>query len=542
MEKEYSQQVETDRLMETCQALTKWERLSGSSQELEAFRYFEKQFQQLGLSTDLVLHDAYISLPVSASLTVDGSDYPCQTHSMSVNARQLSAEICYLESLEELSPKRCMGRIVMAVSRPVYGAVHRAEMAGAAGMICIQKRRICEGIISNAWGSPAPDAGDWFPQIPVVSVTDQIADQILKECTRMQAVMSVETDTGWRKIPSLTATLKAPADTEEYVMFSGHLDSWYYGAIDNGTVNAAQLEVARIASENQADLKRNLKFVMFSGHSHGRYAGSAWYADHHWEELHEHCVLNINADSLGGKGADDLTQSIIMPEAKTVAQEIIRKLTGVEYVGTRPGRLADQSFWICGVTSAFASFSKHKETEPTGSNLGWWWHTPDDTYDKIDPANLKRDVEIFTDYIMRFATADRIPLDFRCTAVSIRKAAQQWKEKAREECCLECVLERIAEVERRLAEFYGQQQDSKDYNRKIMEIGRELVPLYLTTGNIYANDPANPVPALPSLMVIDQMNTVPAGSPDEKQYMVALVRKKNYVMHSLLKVLKIIES
>ena len=103
-------------------------------------------------------------------------------------------------------------------------------------------------------------------------------------------------------------------------MFSGHLDSWYYGAIDNGTVNAAQLEIARIAAKNREYLRHNFRIVNFSGHSHGRYAGSAWYADEHWMELHEHCIININADSIGGKNASDITKSMVMPETAGLAK------------------------------------------------------------------------------------------------------------------------------------------------------------------------------------------------------------------------------
>ena len=33
-----------------------------------------------------------------------------------------------------------------------------------------------------------------------------------------------------------------------------------------------------------------------------------------WEELHKSCVVNVNADSLGGKDAMDVQHSTIMPE------------------------------------------------------------------------------------------------------------------------------------------------------------------------------------------------------------------------------------
>lgn len=540
MENRYSPKVSIDNLMQTCRMLAKWERLSGSEQELEAFRYFESEFQKLGMETELVLHDAYISLPVSARLVVNEREYPCQTHSMSVNVERLSAEIYRAASAEDITQENCAGKIVMTVARADYKTARRAEMVGAVGLICVQIKRICESIISNAWGSPTPYDRELFPQIPVVSITDETERQMLVAGCPLKALLSVATDTGWRKIPSLTATVLAENKTDEFMMFSGHLDSWYYGAIDNGTVNATQLEVARIAIESRKDLKRNLRIVMFSGHSHGRYAGSAWYADHHWEDLHENCVINVNADSLGGVGADDLTQSIIMPEARNVAKEVIRRLTGVEYVGARCGRLADQSFWINGVTSAFASFSKHKIPEPTGGNLGWWWHTPEDTYDKIDPQNLLRDAQIFAEFVMLYATSDRILLDFRQTAEEIRIACEEWNKKSREGFELSDVLERLGVVSEELERFYRADLPVQEYNRKVMEIGRELVPLNLTTGNIYANDSANPFPAVPSLMLMDQLIQAKPGSAEEKEIIVALVHKKNYIRHSLLNVLKII--
>ena len=88
-------------------------------------------------------------------------------------------------------------------------------------------------------------------------------------------------------------------------MFNGHVDSWHYGAMDNGTANATQLEVARLLAEHRDELYRGVRMAFWSGHSHGRYASSAWYADAFWHDLHERCACNVNIDSVGGKGAVD---------------------------------------------------------------------------------------------------------------------------------------------------------------------------------------------------------------------------------------------
>ena len=49
--------------------------------------------------------------------------------------------------------------------------------------------------------------------------------------------------------------------------------------------------------------------AFWSGHSHGRYASSAWYADTFWHDLHERCVCHVNIDSVGAKGAVDPERS-----------------------------------------------------------------------------------------------------------------------------------------------------------------------------------------------------------------------------------------
>ncbi len=34
--------------------------------------------------------------------------------------------------------------------------------------------------------------------------------------------------------------------SDKFVLFSGHVDSWYYGAMDNASANAVMIEVAKL--------------------------------------------------------------------------------------------------------------------------------------------------------------------------------------------------------------------------------------------------------------------------------------------------------
>ena len=89
--------------------------------------------------------------------------------------------------------------------------------------------------------------------------------------------MFTSVDTSWRPIPELVADLDV--DGRDYVMFSGHVDSWHYGAMDNASANATMIETARMLADNRESLRRGVRFAFWSGHSHARYAGSTWFAD-----------------------------------------------------------------------------------------------------------------------------------------------------------------------------------------------------------------------------------------------------------------------
>lgn len=547
---DFLKDLSVDNLMQFDQKIASFTRHSGTDEEYQAFLYMKEKYESFGYRTELVLHDAYISLPVSAKLTVNGTGVYAQTHSMvpSTPTGGISGPVVYVpeKKLSNLKHGSLKGKILAVDGRATFPLVKKVSRLDPVGLICIQEDPIRECIPSGAWGSPDTHCEGLYPEIPIVSVRESETAWI-RDGKEYKACMETEVDTGWRKIPSLTAFLDVCPKSEKYVMFTGHLDSWYYGAIDNGTVNAAQLEVARLVAKNKDKLKRNFRLVNFSGHSHGRYAGSAWYALENWMDLHKNCVANINADSIGGKKSSDITHSLIMPETLGLAKEVVKTLTGEDFQGIRCLRNADQSFWICGVSSAFASFSKQpKIKQPDGTAsvgkgnapLGWWWHTPGDLPENIDPDNFKRDVSIFAAYIMEFLCRDVIPLDFSRTAERILAVLQSWQEKS----CGILKLEREVRLAERLKKTLEEHEFTAEENNKKLKLGRILVPLLNTTGNIYRNDNAENYPEIPSLMLIDQLKNVEPDSMDRMEYLTELMQKKNYVAYSLNSALELMNS
>src|SRR6266568_4723872 len=116
--------------------------------------------------------------------------------------------------------------------------------------------------------------------------------------------------------------------------------------------------ILRADAERLSELRRGMRFAFWSGHSHGRYAGSAWYADHAWRDLERRCVLHMNVDSTGARGATDYTVFHATEDAADFAETVVADVTGQRGRARHFSRAGDQSFWGIGVPSAFMSMSQ----------------------------------------------------------------------------------------------------------------------------------------------------------------------------------------
>ncbi len=547
-----------ENLLRDTEKIATWERISGSCAELESFEYIKQKLAEVGCKTTLYSHDAYVSIPEQAELTLNGVSFECRTHSMSPSVQGLQAPLVFVGKTADMNEKVCAGRIVVIRGRAERDPVIKAAEVGAVGLVCISGEYIYEACLSPIWGSPSYKNKHLLPTVPTVSISLATWDLIQEHITKHEsnlATLNCQASSKWHKQPLLVAEINAEQSTDKFVMFSAHVDSWFHGAMDNGSANAILMEVGRVAAQNRNKLKNNLRLVFFSGHSQGRYSGSCWYFEKMWEDIHYNCIISVNIDSPGAIGANDLTRSTIMPEGKPFAQKLIKELTGVDFVGRRYSRFADQSFWGTGVSCSFASFSKQildgqttvgKFTIPVGGSLdlGWWWHTPADTFDKIDADNLYRDAKIFVNYIMHYLNNSVIDLDFRVSIQEIIAALQDWQNKAGDRVDLQLAITRAEQVAEHLAVLYATQpteqsscEEIANFNQKIWRVGRLLVAMNYTQGDVYRNDPAVPQPPVPALMDINAL--IKADSTEEfLEIELEVKRGLNYVMHSLREVLR----
>ncbi|CDZ32356.1 Peptidase M28 [Neorhizobium galegae bv. officinalis] len=405
-------------------------KLSGTAEELESFKYLERQIASYGYRTKLLLHDAYISLPGRAAVEIGGNAVRCITHSMSVSTpgEGISAEVIYVaEGAEaDLEGIDVEGHIILVDGIATEDVAALASARGAIGQIHVSpNEHLYEMCVSPVWGSPSQHTRTQLPKTAICTISRDDGERLRQACRAAKAPvarLTTEVDTGWRKTPILVAEL-SPGDRPDapFVLFSGHHDTWHYGVMDNGGANATMLEAARLLAERRESWRRGLRICFWSGHSHGRYSGSAWYADEYWDELEQRCVAHVNVDSTGGAGADILTNSSVIEELKAVAARAVETVTGQVHRGRRHGRAADQSFWGVGIPSMFGSLS-HQPPGPVKmlTALGWWWHTPHDTEEHIDPANLQRDTEIVLRVLGELLDAPILPLDYTAYAASLK--------------------------------------------------------------------------------------------------------------------------
>lgn len=542
--------------MRDVRLIAQWERLSGSPAERRAFEYIERELRAAGVRTQMMEHPALISLPKAASFRLldGGEDLSCITHSFAATVRDLEAPLAYIGDGVPPSPVSLAGRIAVTDGLAMPGRVAQIERAGAAAAVFLNRDpRVHEMIVSTVWGSPTPDRVAELPAIPVVSMAGPPADR-LREAVRdgrdrPRARISAEVATSWVTLPLLIADI--PGDREDtFVLLAGHVDSWYVGAMDNGGANAAMMEIARLMA--RAKPHRGLRLAFWSGHSHGRYAGSTWYADTHWAELDRSCAVHLYIDSIGGRGATLLTSGYCMPETKSVGQAAVKSVARRRYAGSRVGRSGDQSFLGIGIPSLFMTLSEHPKDGPEASRdfaitgtdtggLGWWWHTPEDTPDKLDPAFLVRDTAIYLEAIRRLCTEPILPLDYTATAAGLIAQLSEVQERLGNRFDLRpCLAEarRFARAARALrartrGRRAGRWRNVQAFNGAVMSLGRALIPVLYTRAGRFDHDPAASLHVLPPLAEADVLTAAAPGSPEARAAAVALTRGCNRLLDAL---------
>lgn len=542
--------VSAERMMSGLETFAQWPKIAATAGEAASFAWLKQQLDEIGLATRLISHDAYISIPGPARLIVGGRTIPAITHAMGLSSPQggLTGELVDLGdgSRRSFEGRDIRGRIALVDGIASPGVAALATAAGAIGVVQISPHHLLhEMCISPIWGSPSAGTRSALPNVVVVTVGDEDGHALRERLTAstIEVTLHAEVDTGWRKTPLLVGELPCTEDPDEpFILLSCHVDTWFHGVMDNGSANISMLEVVRLCAKERQSWKRGLRICFWSGHSQGRYSGSAWYADNHWMELDARCAAHVNLDSPGGIGAKDLTRTGSAGGLFDIAAAAIAAETGQKLAGRRKARSADDSFPGVGIPSVFGSLSMQEPTALKMRNdLGWWWHTEHDLIDKIDPDFLVRDTRVVLRVVWALLTGVRLPLSYSAEISNLAGELEALSGRLQGRLDLGEVLGAAAALSAALAPLDRGDVDPATHDRVLMRLSRILVPLDYTAGDRFIHDSALSLPAWPVLDAIRRLAA--AGNDDEVRFAaVDAVRARNRLMDGLRRALSLARS
>ena len=528
-ESELIDSIDKDRLVAHVDELADLSRHSGSEAERAGADYVAAQLREYGVDVEYGEYEAYISDPETAAMTVSGAeewrvpDDEIITVSFggTTPPAGVHGEIVFVPEVTEaaLAPLELDGRIAFTTGLPTPGPVERLAEAGvrAAVFESPTEGHCHEMIVTPIWGTPGVEDVDRIPELPVVEISQSAGRRLLTQLDRGQVTATVETS-----VTTHQADLPCPVgridgrESDRYYVIGNHIDSWHEGVTDNATAVAATLELARVFAEREESPRRGLLFGFWTAHSFGRYAGSTWFVDDHFSDLRANGLAYIHLDLNGLKGANRLWYQHMaaiedehLDALATVPTLTLPDASDESSVlgDDRPGRNSDQSFWGAGMVSLLSGARLTPET-PEGGPVGggWWWHTPEDTRDKVDPDVLCEETKLYVALATRICESPVPPFDHAKSAAAVGETLD---ELGFEHPALEGIRERAAQLERTVAEANRIANDRADDPAVAraaedlqVELANRLVPALYKTRPDHRHDRALPQGRLPGLAAV----------------------------------------
>ena len=546
-------------LSEQVDSIVQYERLSGSPGENAAIDHIVRELEREGVAVTVDTFMAWVSDPISARVQVVGTDFAPEaiTVSGSASVEGLEEMVVDLGSAEDLPPFLALtgedlvlaeegpagssartdrpdvrGRIALVTGTPGPDEVAKLSLLGAAGAVFVTtEERLIDMTTTTVWGSPSLRDYRRIPALPVAEVRKSDGDRIrsMLGSGQVRIRVSAETRTGWKPLRLAVARIPGPTPDAPYILLGGHLDAWYHGGTDNGGANVAMLEVARAFHRQKNLMRRGLVVAWWPGHSNGRYAGSTWFVDHHFDELRRHALAYVNFEGLGQMGAKRFSASTTASLA-ALARAVVKEGVGDSIRTGYPGRSSDESFH--GVGLPLLEIDHSRLNEDGGY---WWWHTPDDTRDKVDPEVLKTDTDLYAAAISRLVAAPNFPVDVAATVERLGSILAERQQTAGARFDLSEPLARQRALLAVVREVESSLPAEGDLTVDLARIAilRPLHRVLYTQLGPYHQDPASPQGSLPGLNAVEILASEDPGSDRYRFAETTLLREEARLLEAL---------
>jgi hypothetical protein len=536
-------------------------RLAGTAGERAGAEYVAAELEAIGVDVELEEFASFVSHGEDperfgpARVTVAGEDViegKIYAFCASTPAGGVEAPVVWLgngAAAAYAAPDApdVRGKIVLcelSFEAPHSESARLAERHGAVGLIVANWGDATHTSVAKAfWGNPEPVDLAGMPQIPVIGVSGPAGRRLRAVAEGGGTVrMDVQVDNHWTTAMQPIATI--PGASERFVLVYCHLDTLGPGMTDNTTGVVGLLELARLLSSRRGQLAYTVKLAWWSCHEM-LYNGSTAHLDRHWDEHYDRCLLVMNLDSWAIGEAEDQLMLWSFAELEDAARRACEDAAGVAVETTDfSWHEAEQTFWPLGVPSAMVfSYNRAYAAVEGLPYTGPWWHTEQDTTDKVGRAALLQLCRVQALLTYRLAASAMPPLRYGTLAERLAAVIGDIASRAPRELQPEgltraagMLREIIARAEQALADGDA---ITGDPVWVWMQLARTLnAPLYTEVGH-YGQDPCSAThltkrfPALQ--LALDELAATPTDDEAlRKARLVKAIRERNRVVDALL--------
>lgn len=548
-------------------------RLSGTEGAERTAEYLAYRLAEAGIEVNTDRVPGYLSIPGDATVEVV---HPVArrvearpfAHSGSTGPDGVEGELVYLgagadRDYESVDVRGKVVLVELSYSPPRPEKVRLAMAHGAVAVIMMNWGEDTStvfpyGTCKPVWGNPRAEDMVRMPTLPALGVSrqDGMALRRLLEQGTVRVRVSSTASRGWYDMSQPRGVIRAAdpqEETPDFLILCGHMDSWPFGATDNATGNAVALEIARGLQKVRYRLRRDVWILFWQGHENGIMAGSTWFVDHYWDHLRRRAIGHINIDSPGMEGtsvwrANSTAELVTFHRA---VEELL--IPERQRVRGRVPRTGDQSFFGVGIPSLTAR-TVHTEEQIRawhGATLGWWYHSEEDTLERVDQDLLGVALRVIGAYALGLTTSPVLPYDFvpaaRETLERLEEVAEILADRpairetldldrAREAARgLLAVAEELEGVRARVGGNLSA-QEVRRWNEVLKTATRRLIHAKHSVAGVYGQDPyglSATASELPGLYPVRQLAALEEGSHEAHLVYTEVRRQRNRIVDAL---------
>ena len=369
---------------------TSYVRLSGTEEEKKCAEYIKSFCCNLNIDAKLEPFPVVMYDEKFAKLVVDGKEIPCKGYLGVLNG-SVKAKLYYLQNVDDVSLKKCKGKIVLSDKPVGYNLYDKLIEYGAKGFITYNGNRAFNDKDieqREMWFETASEG-----YIPGVNVHVSDAFDIVKSDGKL-AEIEIEQSAYTGQSYNVIADIKG--ETDDMIVVSAHYDttSLSVGAYDNMSSCIGLLHLAEYFSKSRP--KRTIRLLWCGSEERGLW-GSIEYCRTQKEQA-SRTVLNINLDMLGAVMGRFVAFSCANQEMTDFIQSFLKKhrFGGEVRYGIRSSD--SNSFVHFGIPAV--SFARYAPSDIAPV------HTRYDTAQCVSAKQLLKDMKIITLFTDFFANAD----------------------------------------------------------------------------------------------------------------------------------------